>query len=158
MNSVELLISTGRLLGRSYHWTKEAYARDPNYNPVDIFDSRATLFSIVGAISFVQQDRDENSTRAQARSYIDLAIIELFPERAVVPEHDIKSIPWFNDHEDTKYQDVIAVLRLAVRTARQHQLFLGNIRTDDFKKSLFKDRQITPQDHARLLGQLKLSN
>ena len=75
MNSVDLLISTGRLIGRQYNWTQQAYARDAQYQPVDIFDRNAVLFSIIGAICYVQRDRDENTVRAQARSYIDLAII-----------------------------------------------------------------------------------
>ena len=73
----------------------------------------------------------------------------------MVPEHDTKSIMWFNDHKDTRYMDVIAVLRLAVRTGRQHQLFISNIVDERLKKSLFKERHMTPQEQCNFASILK---
>jgi len=152
MDSIEILTRAGMILSEQTAWTKNAYVRDQKARPMqNLLHHDACRFSIIGAITHVQGVLPENPKRAQARCCIDLSIIELFPERAVVPHHETRSIPFFNDHPDTKHEDVVAVMRLALLLAKDHQRFIHLTRSEKVRRKLFlpKRKLVPPKNFPR---------
>ncbi len=96
------------LFDKPEKWTKRNYARDINNNSVGYRSKDAVCFCLKGGIYHLYENSDVYIVTWQEA--IKKVIKQKYPERAVTSNCPITQ---FNDHPDTKFNDIIEVIRAA---------------------------------------------
>ena len=92
------------LLSDPSKWTQGYYARDAKGDLQPARSPDATCFCIFGALLRCYERPGERSQK------VAQVILKRFPQRVA---HQDSVLPGFNDHKDTKYEEVISVLQEA---------------------------------------------
>ena len=93
------------LLSDASKWTKGYYARNEHGGLEPARSPVATCFCIFGALL-----RCYNGLPGERTQKVAKIILKRFPERVA---HEDSTLPGFNDHPDTTYEEVISVLKEA---------------------------------------------
>ena len=96
------------LLSGPEKWTKGFYAKDKNLKHVSHISEDAFCFCIIGAIMHCDPERADHAH--DASKVMDKIVEKRFSQRL---NRATDIVVQFNDHPDTKYEEVISVLQEA---------------------------------------------
>lgn len=120
MKDSELLELAKAEITSSDNWTKDYFARDESGKPIDVLDHRACKFCTMGAVHKALQRRVNDGIIERGRFATTARLFRLLEKSIGVYENDIgQGVASFNDSEDTRHDDVMAVFDLAIEAAKQ---------------------------------------
>lgn len=123
MKDSELLILAKAEITSPENWAKDYFARDELNKPIDVLDHRACKFCSMGAVHKALQRHSESTGVIERGQFARTARLFQFLEASIgFYENDIgQGVASFNDSEDTRHDDVMAVFDLAIKAAKQKE-------------------------------------
>lgn len=122
MKDSELLILAKAEIASPENWAKNYFGRDESNKPIDVLDQRACKFCSMGAVHKAIQRQTKNGVIERGRHATTARLFLLLEKSIGVYENDAGTgVAEFNDSEDTRHDDVMAVFDLAIKAAKQKE-------------------------------------